>query len=92
MNSRLSRVVLPFYLPEQYELLLNTIDDADQMEKTWEEWYKNHLILKNQMIKQEIDCVEVVIDVNELNDYCLLNQNENTKTNRDIFVLKLSCQ
>ncbi|MBT3423443.1 MAG: hypothetical protein HOD63_13205 [Bacteroidetes bacterium] len=88
MNQQIT--YLPYYLPEQYKQLLQIVDDIDSFTENWEDWNKNFIEFKSEMDKKGIECKEVIVDVEELHNYCVLNQLENNKLNRELFALKMS--
>jgi len=81
---------VPFYLPEQYQTLLEIADDSDLLEKTWEEWFKKHFIFKEEMKKKGLLLKEVVIDIEELHNYCIMNNVSNTNATRSIFTIQIA--
>lgn len=87
VNKELMTTILPFYLPEQYELLLQSVDDPEIFDKTWEEWYRKRQQFKKK-IKSEsgIEIREILVDVMELNSYCLMNGYKNNEATRIMFV------
>jgi len=58
---------IAFYSQEQYPILLEMADDADVLEKKWEDWYKNYFLLKQKMEKEGIVLHEILVDVFEWN-------------------------
>ena len=66
MEKRSSKFVnaITVYLPEQWSQLLATAQDADQLEATWEDWYKIFQEAKHNLAQQGIICVDVTVDVN----------------------------
>jgi len=58
------------YKPEQWQELLATADDRDNLAKTWEEWNAGVEQLTEKMSARAIPFVRVVLDVDEINQYC----------------------
>lgn len=58
------------YKPDQWQELLATADDRDNLEKTWEEWNVKVESLTEKMSARGIPFVRVVLDVDEINQYC----------------------
>ncbi len=86
-RSTPNQVILPFYLPEQYPLLLETVDDIELFDEKWEEWYQKHIQFKTELKKNTGTQIhEIVVDVNELNEYCVMNGLKNTEATRMLFV------
>jgi hypothetical protein len=82
-------VILPFYLPDQYPLLLVKVDDPETLEEKWEEWYNSYTDFKSKMKKLGIKCLEIIVDVDELNTYCVMNEVKNIEATRNLFARKL---
>ncbi len=85
-----SIVYLPFYTREQYPRLLEIVSDIDLFDKKWEGWYSKNRHFVSEMESKGFECKEIVLDVEELNSYCLLNQLENNSSNRELFTLKIA--
>jgi len=58
------------YKPEQWQELLATADDRGNLAKTWEEWNAGVEQLTKKMSARGIPFVRVVLDVDEINQYC----------------------
>ena len=83
---------LPFYMENQYDRLLETVSDPEYFAETWQEWFTNYDKFKSEMLTRGFQCEEVLVDVEELNDYCILNDLENNQANRELFTLHVSAQ
>ncbi|TMF43260.1 MAG: hypothetical protein E6I32_16750 [Chloroflexi bacterium] len=73
------------YLPEQWPQLLATAQDADQLEATWEEWYKILQEAKQNLARHGIICIDVYVDVDALLKYCWENNLPNNGSTRAEF-------
>ncbi len=74
MNRGLSTTHMPMavavYLPEQYPRLLATAEDARDLEATWQEWHQVLQETKQKMAALGMHLVEVIVDLDELEQYC----------------------
>jgi len=87
-NEASNQVIVPFYLPDQYPMLLEMAEDAELLEEKWEVWYQNYLEFKHKMKKKGIECLELIVDVEEMNNYCIMNDLKNIDINRTLYVQK----
>ena len=67
-------VNLAYYNEKDWEDFLNLIDDRDGMHETWKEWNTAYLKTKRELIFQGFLVREIVVDLNELRNYCHLRQ------------------
>ena len=88
VSDNVNQVIVPFYLPDQYPLLLELADDADTLDEKWEQWYERYLDFKKKLKKRGIECLEIIVDVEEMYNYCVLNDLENTDINRNLYAHK----
>ena len=58
------------FKPEQWEKLLATADDRDKLDKTWEEWNARVESLTKKISARGMPVIRVVLDVDEINQYC----------------------
>jgi len=58
------------FKPEQWEKLLATADDRDNLGKTWEEWNARVESLTKKISARGMPVIRVVLDVDEINQYC----------------------
>lgn len=66
----LRSVKLAYYRKENWKRFLNSIDDRKSMHETWEEWHEAFLNTKKKLILNGFIVRDVVIDIDELNEYC----------------------
>jgi len=64
------RINIAFYEKKDWEQFLRIIDDRENMFDTWEEWHQSFLNLKNHLIQEGIQLNIVIININELVNYC----------------------
>jgi hypothetical protein len=58
----------------QWQLLLNTAEDVENLESTWDEWRRSVTHFIREMKDRGCDVKEVLIDVNDLNEYCRIHR------------------
>ena len=66
------------YRPEQWARLLATAEDADKLESTWEGWHEILEESERNMRAIGIEPVEVLLDLDEFDEYCRKNNLKNT--------------
>ena len=66
------------YRPEHYVRLLTTTEDASDLEPTWQEWHTVYLETRQHMAALGIDLIEVTVDLDDLEQYCLEQRLKNT--------------
>ena len=67
----ISTVNLAYYEKKDWDYFLSIIDDREVMPDEWDDWFKKYSNLKSFMILEGFFIKEVIIDVNELIDYCV---------------------
>lgn len=63
-------VNLAYYCKKDWKKFLDMIDDRDSMHDSWEEWHKSYLNLKRNLGFQGFIINDLVVDLNELRQYC----------------------
>jgi len=63
-------VNLGYYRKKDWKKLLRMIDDRANMHNSWAEWYKSYLKAKDGLISQGLAVNDLVVDLNELRQYC----------------------
>ena len=58
------------YKPEQWQELLASAEDRDNLQNTWDEWYATSQKVMKKMEAEGMDCVRVPVDVAEIKRYC----------------------
>ena len=72
-------IAVAVYLPEQYSRLLATAEDASDLEATWQEWHQVLQETRQKMGTLGMHLIDVNIDLNELDAYCLQRGRANTE-------------
>jgi len=75
-------VGIAYYERKDWDLFLSVIDDREEVEDTWEEWYKGFRKAKMDLISRGLNVKEVNINVNDLIDYCLERKIKNNGKTR----------
>ena len=63
-------VNIAYYKEEDYNYFLSIIDDREAANDTWEEWHQEFLKIKFYLVSNGFLVKDVVVDLNELIDYC----------------------
>lgn len=79
-------VNLASYRKEDWKKLINSADDKETMHDTWDEWRKAFMEMKLRLEKQGLIVNEVIIDIEELIEYCRMNGLKNTGKTRSEYV------
>jgi len=78
-----------FYRKDQWQILLDTADDADMMIEIYDEWLTGIERLITNMKTVGIDPVKVDIDIYELLAYCRKHNLKNNGGTRSQFIVEL---
>lgn len=79
-------IKIAYYRKKDWNRFLNMIDDKERMHSTWREWHKAFEKGKNELIKQGFQVEDVVVDLDELAEYCMLRGIKNDGKARSAFV------
>ena len=79
-------VNIAYYRPEDWNRFINSIDDKKSMHESWEEWFLSFLKTKNELISMGLLVKEIVIDLDELSEYCKKRGLKNNGEARSKFV------
>jgi len=82
-------LLLACYNCNQWQELLATADDSEELELTWSEWWKNADMLIDGLKSEGRGVTEVLIDVNALNYYCRIHNLPNNAGTRSEYVLRI---
>jgi hypothetical protein len=63
-------IKLAYYREEDWKRFIDVIDDRETMFDTWDEWYKSFLNAKHGLMKEGFEVIRIVVDIDELIDYC----------------------
>ena len=79
-------VNLAYYEEKDYDYFLTIVDDREKMCNTWDEWFRTYLKTKHFLISEGFLVRDVVIDLNELMEYCAKRKIKNNSEARAQFV------
>ena len=78
---------LAYYEQKDWNRFLQMIDDNDSMHDTWQEWYKAFEKLANDLSGQGFVIKRVIVDLDELNNYCKIQGIKNDGKARSKFIM-----
>ena len=76
---------LACYRKEDWTQFLKMLDDRESMHDSWEEWHKDFLKLKKNLTADGFVVNDFVVDLQELEDYCLARGIKNNGKARSQF-------
>ena len=79
-------IKLAYYRKKDWKRFVNIISDRESMHETWYDWHKDFEKIKQNLIKQGFEIVDVIVDLNELTEYCRLKGIKNNGKARSQFV------
>ena len=82
----MSGVNMAYYRKEDWERFVQIADDGDGLHDTWDEWHEAFLKAKKQLAKKGLKVSDVVIDLDELINYCKKKGIKNDGKARSLFV------
>jgi len=85
-TKKMTGVKIAYYKKEDWQRLLEIIDDRESMHETWSEWYKAYSKAKTGLISQGFIVVDIEVDLDELANYCHLRRIINDGKARSQFV------
>lgn len=74
------------YRKKDWNRFLNMIDDRESMFDTWDEWNHSFQKKKLDLIHQGFEIQEIVVNLDELLDYCRIEKLPNEGQTRARFV------
>lgn len=78
-------IKLAYYRKEDWKRFIKMIDDPEKMHSTWHDWHKDFQKTKNHFISLGFDVTDVLIDIEELANYCKLKGIKNDGSARSQF-------
>jgi len=78
---------LAYYEQKDWNRFLKMIDDKDSMHDTWQDWYKASEKLENDLGGQGFVIKRVIVDIDELNNYCKIQEIKNDGKARSKFII-----
>jgi len=78
---------LAYYEKRDWKRFLKSIDDSHRMHDTWEEWHKEYNKAKKNLRSEGFVVTEIVVDIDELQNYCKVRGIKNNGKARSGFVV-----
>ena len=82
-------VKLAYYNRQDWDQLINLIDDKENMHTKWEDWRQAFNKLKTELVTNGFEIIEVVVDLEKLIEYCKSNGLKNTGSTRSQYVQQI---
>ncbi|HYX07599.1 MAG TPA: hypothetical protein VE912_12785 [Bacteroidales bacterium] len=79
-------IKLAYYRKKDWKRFINLIDDRESMHDTWHDWNKAFLKTKQDLLNQGFEVIDIVVDLDELTEYCRLRGIKNDGNARSQFV------
>jgi hypothetical protein len=79
-------VNLACYKEEDWERFVKTADDPEKLHDTWKDWHNSYLSVKMRFISEGYFVRDVVIDIDDLLNFCKSKGIKNTTSARSKFV------
>ena len=79
-------IKLAYYREKDWMRFINIIDDRESMHNTWDDWYKAFVKTKKDLMAKGFEIIEIVVDIDELIEYCELRRIKNDGKARSQFV------
>ena len=76
-----------YYHEKDWDRFLESIDDRESMHDTWKEWHKAYLKMKKDLISKGFVVTDIIIDIDDLNNYCKLRGIKNNGDARSQYVI-----
>jgi len=77
---------LAYYQKNDWKRFLDIIDDRESIHDNWKEWHKSFLKMKKKLQAQGYTVNEVIVDLDELQNYCAVRGISNNGKARSQFV------
>jgi len=79
-------IKLAYYRKKDWKRFISLIDDRESMHETWHDWHNSFEKAKRDIIAQGFEVIEIVVDIDELIEYCKLHGINNDGKARSQFV------
>jgi hypothetical protein len=84
--KRQETIGIAFFREEDWPAFLESADDRDELEETWEQWLSNVRRTEDQLDRLRIKYREVVLNVDELLGFCAKKGLPNDSESRAAFL------
>ena len=85
-DSNMIGIKLAYYRKKDWKRFVKIIDDRERMHDTWYDWHKDFEKTKRNFTNQGFEVVDIVVDLDELKEYCKLRGIKNDGKARSQFV------
>ena len=82
----MDNIAIAWYKKEEYDKLLKVIIDKGSMPSNYNDWFEIATATIEDLKNQGFDVKKIVVDVDELIEWCRVMKKENTAKNRALFV------
>jgi len=65
-------IKLAYYRKKDWKRFVKIIADRESMHDTWHDWHKDFEKTKRDLTNQGFDVIDIVVDLDELTEYCRL--------------------
>jgi hypothetical protein len=79
-------IKLAYYKKNDWKRFVKIIDDRESMHDTWHDWHKDFEKIKRDLTNQGFVVVDIIVDLDELTEYCRLRGIKNNGKARSQFV------
>ena len=79
-------VKLAYYRKKDWNRFINMIDDRESMHNTWYDWHEAFEKTKRDLINQGFDVIDIIVELDELKEYCQIRGIKNDGKARSQFV------
>lgn len=79
-------IKLAYYRKKDWERFISLVDDREIMHHSWNDWKKAFEAAKRDFKKQGFEVVDVIVDLDELTEYCKIRGIKNDGRARSQFV------
>lgn len=86
IDGNMNGIKLAYYRKEDWKRFTRIIADRDNMHGNWNDWHKAFQKMKKDLTNQGFQVVEVVVDLDELTEYCKKRGIKNDGRARSMFV------
>lgn len=83
----LRSINMAYYRKEDWNMFIASIDDRAKMHDKWEDWHAEYLKAKTTLILHGFTVKDVIVDINELKEYCKKRGIKNDGSARSQFVI-----
>lgn len=79
------RINLAYFREEDWELLRSISEDKHKMRQDWKDWLSDYEKARRKLVNVGFDVVDIIVDINELIQFCITNGIPNNSGARSRF-------